>query len=390
MNQHLALEVVDGIKKTIRPDGVKFVPLHSPTFDDTESRHVVDCVKSGWVSSVGPEVDNFERELASACGVKRAIATVNGTAALHLALVLAGVHPGEEVVVPTLSFVATANAVTYAGAIPHFADSELDTLGLDPSKLSEHLDAIAEVKGDFCFNRETGKRIAALVPMHTFGHPVKIQQLMNLAKKWRIPLVEDAAESLGSRFHGKPAGSFGMVSAVSFNGNKIITTGGGGAILTNDDVIADRAKHLSSTAKVPHRWKYFHDVIAFNYRMPNLNASLGLAQLEKLENFVQKKRELAEKYALQLDPIDGISFFKEPDECRSNYWLNAILIDQSNLQLLDQILDATNDAGIMTRPAWEPLHRLPMFSSCPAMDLSTSVNIAERLICIPSGAGLLS
>lgn len=385
----LADKVAQTIASVVRPVDDAFVPLHEPEFTGRERDYVLDAIDSTFVSSVGAYVDRFEEELADFCGVKRAVVTVNGTAALHVCLLLAGVGPKDEVIIPSLTFVATANAVAYTGAVPHFADSEEATLGMDPAKLAAHLGRIAEQRDGSCYNRETGRRIAAIVPMHTYGHPVLLDELVQLAEKWSIPLVEDAAESLGSYYHGKHTGFFGLLGALSFNGNKVMTTGGGGAILTNDSALADRAKHITTTAKLPHRWRYEHDQIAYNYRMPNLNAALGVAQLEQLPASLARKRKLAERYAEAFAGVEGLSFVAEPAGCKSNYWLNTLLLDSSDEALLEAILKTTNEAGLMTRPAWTPMHQLQMYADSPQMDLAVTDGLARRLINIPSSPQLL-
>jgi perosamine synthetase len=387
-NTQLTQKIVDAIDAVVGGKCDQFVPLHEPVFSGRERDYVLDAIDSTFVSSVGSYVDRLERELADYCGVTRAVVTVNGTASLHVCLLLAGVRPGDEVIIPTLTFVATANAVTYAGAVPHLADSEERTLGLDPDKLSEHLNNIAALSEGQCRNKETGRRIAAIVPMHTFGHPVRMHELLQVAAQWSIPLVEDAAESLGSTYGGRQTGSFGMVNAVSFNGNKIMTTGGGGAILTQDEKLADRAKHLTTTAKIPHRWNYEHDAVGYNYRMPNLNAALGVAQLEQMPVFLRKKRELATKYAEVFSKVEGVQFMNEPEGCESNYWLNAILLDPGREDAFAHILKTTHDQNIMTRPAWLPMHKMRLYSHCPRMALDVAENLATRLINIPSSSYL--
>jgi perosamine synthetase len=376
-------EIVGALQKVL-PAGKEAIGLHEPDFSGNEWAYVKECLDTGWVSSVGSYVNRFEHDLAEYTGVKRAIAVVNGTAALHVCLLLAGVQPGDEVIIPTLTFVATANAVAYCGAIPHFADSDLATLGLDPGKLADHLSEIAEIRGESCVNRLTGRPIRALVPMHTFGHPVDLDPLVELCSRWNLVLVEDAAESLGSYYKGKHTGNFGRLAALSFNGNKIITTGGGGAILTNDEELSVRAKHLTTTAKVPHRWEFGHDAVGFNYRLPNLNAALGCAQLERLPEFVSAKRALAELYRLAFTDICGIRFFSEPIHNRSNYWLNTLLLDEECADQRDAFLAASNNVGIMTRPAWTLMSRLPMFAHCPRMDLTVAESLVKRLVNIPS------
>lgn len=368
----------------VLPAGRDFISLHEPCFAGNEWRYVKECLDTGWVSSVGAFVDRLEVDLAAYTGVKRAIAVVNGTAALHICLLLAGVEAGDEVLIPTLTFIATANAVSYCGAHPHLVDSEERTLGIDPLRLADYLDDIAEIRSDGSYNRSTGRRIKAVVPMHTFGHPVDLDPLAALCRRFRIELVEDAAESLGSFYKGRHTGNFGRLSALSFNGNKVITTGGGGAILTNDEELAARAKHLTTTAKVPHRWEFRHDMIGYNYRLPNLNAALGCAQLEELPGFLASKRRLAEAYAAAFAGISGVRLVAEPEFARSNFWLNALLLDDELAGERDNLLAQTNAAGIMTRPAWTPMHRLPIFSGCQRMELDVAESLERRLINIPS------
>lgn len=367
-----------------------FVPLHEPRIDGNALAYVSECLESGWVSSVGAFVDRFERELSAYLGAAYAVATVNGTAALHLALHVAGVRPGEEVLVPTLTFVATANAVSACGATPHFVDVAERTLGMDPSALDVHLEAVAERRDDGAYHAASGRRIAACVPMHTFGHPVEIEPLLAVCERWGIPVVEDAAESLGSTLHGRHMGTFGRLGIVSFNGNKILTTGGGGAVVTNDEALARRARHLSTTAKLPHAYRFDHDEVAFNYRMPNLNAALGVAQLERLDAAVEEKRRLAERYRQAFADVDGVVVFVEPPGARSNYWLNALVLQAPDEALRDAILERTNGAGIMTRPAWTPLHRLPMYAAAPRMAAPVAESLAARIVNVPSSPALAS
>lgn len=364
------------------------VPLHAPVFSGNEWQYVKECLDTGWVSSVGRFVDQFERMLAEYTGAGYAIAVVNGTAALHVALILAGVKPGDEVIIPDMTFVATANAVAYCGAVPHLADIDPATLGLDPDKLDRYLHEIVLVKDGVCINKATGRPIRAVVPMHTFGHPVDLDKLIAVAEKYRLAVVEDAAESLGSFYKGKHTGTFGMLAAISFNGNKIVTTGGGGAILTHDPELARLAKHVTTTAKLPHPWEYDHDQVGFNYRMPNLNAAVGCAQLEQLPVFLRRKRKLAERYKERFGQVCGLRFFEEPDFAESNYWLNVLLLDPECRNERDTILAAAGKEGIMLRPAWRLMHELPMYRNCPRMDLSVSEDIAERLINIPSSASI--
>lgn len=362
--------------------GKEFVPLHEPTFNEKEVEYVTDCIKTGWVSSVGAYVNRLEEDLANFVGVKRAVAVVNGTAALHIALKVAGVKAEDEVLMPSLTFIATANAVSYLGAVPHFIDVTFHTLGVDADKLKIYLEQIGIIKNNQLYNRETGRRISALVPMHTFGHAVDIEGLLKVCDMYNVTLVEDAAESLGTYYKGKHTGSFGKVSAISFNGNKIMTTGGGGVIVTDDDAIADYAKHLTTTAKIPHRWAYEHDEIGFNYRMPNLNAALGCAQLEKMPTFIQQKRDLTKHYEQWLSNLEGVHLFKEPANTKSNYWLQTILLDEHINR--DEVLSFLNEQGVMSRPIWTPMHHLAIYKNCPKSDLSVTEQLNRRVVNIPS------
>jgi perosamine synthetase len=388
MSDRLDPEAVLTALKSVIPVDHKNVALHEPHFEGNEWAYTKECLDTGWVSSAGKFVDRFEMQLAEYTGAKQAVAVVNGTAALHICLLLVGVKPGDEVLVPALTFVATANAVTYCGAIPHFVDSELQTLGMDPLKLDAYLRDIAEIKNDVCYNRLTGKRIKAAIPMHTFGHPVDLDPLNEVCSRYCITIVEDAAESLGSFYKDKHTGNWGRVSALSFNGNKVITTGGGGAIITNDGKLGRLAKHMTTTARVPHPWEFSHDMIGYNYRLPNINAALGCAQLEKLPSFVEKKRALAERYKTALAGIQGVSFFTEPWFAKSNYWLNILLIDEQYISQRDGLLEMTNLSGIQMRPAWTLMHKLPMFRECPRMSLPVAESIERRLINIPSSSSL--
>lgn len=380
-------EIVAILARTL-PGAVPPVALHQPEFAEADWQYVKDCLDTGWVSSVGSYVDGFERRLAESCGVAHAIAVVNGTAALHVALLLAGVRPGDEVIIPALTFVATANAVAQCGAIPHFADCEEISFGLDASRLDAHLAEIGERDGADLRNRLTGRRIAALMPVHIFGHPADMDALGEVAARYGLALVEDAAEALGSTWRGRPCGSFGLVSALSFNGNKIATCGGGGAILTNDAALAKRARHSTTTAKLPHRWELVHDETAFNYRLPNLNAALGCAQIERLDGAVSRKRRLAEAYQAAFAGLPQARLATEPEGARSNYWLNALVLAPEAAHLRDAILEATNDAGYQTRPTWRPLHLLSMYAMCPRMDLGVTESLGRRVINLPSSAML--
>ncbi len=378
--------VLDAIKSCL-PQDENYIGLHEPFFGGNEWSYVKECLDTGWVSSVGKFVDKFENALTEFTGAKRAVAVVNGTAALHIALSLVGVEQNDEVLVPDLTFVAIANAVMYCGAVPHFIDSEKNTLGIDPGKLEMYLREISQIRLDGCYNKKTGRRIKAVVPMHTFGHPVDLDTLEEISSRYKLEMIEDAAEALGSYYKGKHVGNWGKLSTLSFNGNKTITTGGGGAIITNDEALGRLVKHITTTAKAPHKWSYFHDMVGYNYRLPNINAALGCAQLEQLPQFVEKKRTLSKKYQKAFTDISGISFFLEPDFAKSNYWLNAISLENSRQR--DDLLEITNSKGIMTRPTWTLMHRLPMFQSCPRMDLSVAKDIEAKVINIPSSPFLI-
>lgn len=360
-----------------------FIPLHEPMFNENEKRYVNDCIETGWVSSVGKYVDRFEQMLADFIGVKRVVAVVNGTAALHIALKIAGVQPNDEVLVPSLTFVATGNAVVYCGAVPHFIDVSTETLGVDPVKLADYLRDVAIINGNSCVNKQTGRIIRAVVPMHTFGHPVDIDALFDVCERWNLIMVEDAAESLGSYYKGIHTGNFGKVSALSFNGNKIITTGGGGAVLTNDEKLADYAKHLTTTAKRPHRWKYEHDEIGYNYRMPNINAALGCAQLEHIDDLIEKKRRLVHQYEQLIADCQGVRLFKEPRFAKSNYWLQTLIFDEK-IYDINQVLETFNNQKVMSRPVWTPLHLLKPFQRSPKSDLSITEKLQYQIVNVPS------
>jgi len=373
---------------TVLPRDGAPLGLHEPEFGANDRAYVLDAIDSTFVSSVGPYVDRFEKGLADYTGAKRAIAVVNGTAALHIALLVAGVEPGDEVLTPSLTFIATANAISYCGARPLFVDSSDINLGLDPEKLAAGLTETAEIKNGQCYNRKTGARIAAIVPMHTFGHPVDMDSLLAVAQRWCLPIVEDAAESLGSFYKGKHTGRFGLVGTLSFNGNKVLTTGGGGAIITDDEKIADRIKHLTTTARQKHAWAFMHDAIGYNYRLPNLNAALGFAQLERLAKAVNEKRALAARYKTAFASIPGVRFVDEPPQTQSNFWLNALLLAPDSAQLLTPLLEKTNAAGLGTRPVWTLMHKLPMYATCQRMDVSVAEDLERRLINLPSSPRL--
>jgi len=362
--------------------------LHEPQFCGNEWIYTKDCLDSNFVSTVGSYVDRFEEELKSYTGAKHVIAMINGTSALHMALLLIGIKPGDEILLPSLTFVATANAVNYCGAIPHFIDSNEDTLGIDSSALSSWLNQIAEIRGNKCFNKQTGRPIHALIPMHTFGHPCDLDNLKKIAHDYKLIMVEDAAESIGSWYKGCHTGTIGQIGILSFNGNKTITTGGGGAILTNDDKLAKRAKHLSTTAKKPHRWIYEHDEIGFNYRLPNINAALGCAQLEQLPDFLTSKRRLFTRYAEAFDSLKQVRLISEPAGSKSNYWLQTIVLDESVANQQNAVLKITNDYNIMTRPVWTLLHKLKPYHNFPKAPLPIAESLERRIINIPSSVGL--
>ena len=380
---------VEAIRKAL-PEGGGPFPLHEPEFSGAEWEFVKDCLDSGWVSYSGPHVERFERELADLSGRRHAVTTVSGTAALHLSLTAMGIGPGDEVLAPALTFVATANAITFSGATPHFVDGASQSLGIDPEALERHLERISAPAqdGDGLVNRETGRRIRAVMPVHVLGHPTDDDTLADLAERLGIAVITDAAESLGSLYRGRPAAQSGQVSVLSFNGNKIVTTGGGGAVVTDDDALAERLRHLATTARKPHRWRVEHDEVGFNYRMPALNAALGLAQLERLDDFVARKRRLATRYAAAVAEFEGLRLFKEAPFARSNYWLNAVLLDPEFADDRDALLAALHDNGILCRPAWTPMHRLPMYRDCPRASLPVAEDLERRLVTLPSSPRL--
>jgi perosamine synthetase len=382
---HASQKIVDGVIAVV---GSGSTSLHEPEFSDLEWMYVRETLESTFVSSIGKHVVDFEIALKNITGAEFVIATVNGTAALHVALQLSGVGSGDEVLVPSLTFVATANAVIYCGAIPHFVDSSISTLGVDPIALRTYLSRQTVMKDGECINKSTGRRIRALVPMHTFGHPVCIDALVDVAKEFNLILIEDAAESLGSKYRGKHTGTFGLFGVLSFNGNKIITTGGGGAILCNDKELAGRAKHITTTARVPHRWGFEHDMVGYNYRLPNINAALGCAQLERLPSFLERKRALFQYYSDVFMAIPGAKIFSEPENCESNYWLQILILDKSMQLFRDEILDSLNESGVGCRPAWKLMHKLAPFQDFPRMSLEVAEDLEARIIAIPSSPSL--
>ena len=366
-------------------NNLDFIPMHSPRFIGDEKKFVNECLDSTFVSSVGKFVDKFEKDLANFIGVKHVVATSSGTSALHISLILAGVDGSSEVITQSLSFVATCNAITYCGADPIFVDVDRKTLGLSADSLMDFLSKHAKIEGSCCINTLTNKTISACVPMHTFGHPCEIDKIKEVCDTWCIPLVEDATESLGSQYQGRYTGTFGLLSAISFNGNKIITGGGGGAILTNDTALAKRAKHLTTTAKMQHKWEFNHNEVGYNYRMPNLNAALLCAQLDQLPSYINNKRETASRYS-NFCKINKIEFVKEPVDSRANYWLNALLLNNIDEQL--EFLEYANNSGLMSRPAWTLLNELTMFKDCFSLPQVNAQFLSERLVNIPSSVRL--
>lgn len=362
------------------------VPLHAPLFIGNEKKYLNECIDTTFVSSVGKFVDRFEEEMAAYTGAKKAVVCVSGTNALHMAMMLVGVERDDEVLTQALTFIATCNAISYIGAHPVFIDVDMDTLGLSPKAVKVWLENNAELKNGVCYNKKTGRRVKACIPMHTFGHPVKIDELVQICEEWHLELVEDAAESIGSLYKGQHTGTFGKVGAISFNGNKTITTGGGGMLLFQDEELGKLAKHLTTQAKVPHRWAFVHDHIGYNYRMPNINAALGCAQLENLDRYVENKRETARIYADFFKNIPDITFFTEPENCRSNYWLNVVMLKDKAAQ--QEFLEYTNDHGVMTRPVWELMNRLEMFKQCETDGLKNTEWLADRIVNIPSSVRL--
>jgi hypothetical protein len=372
-------EVITFIKRLYNADSVQ---LHAPVFIGNEKKYLAECIDTSYVSSVGAFVDRFEKDMAEYTGAKRAVVCVNGTNGIAIALKLAGVEMNDEVITQPLTFIATANAISYCYAHPVFLDVDKETMGLSPVKMVEWLKEHALIKNNECFNKQTGRRIKACLPMHTFGHPVKLDELVQVCNDWKLELVEDAAESIGSFYKGQHTGTFGKIGVISFNGNKTITTGGGGILLFQDEKLGSYAKHITTQAKIPHRWEFKHDAIGYNYRMPNINAALGCAQLENLDVFLKNKRETAMRYKAFFEGSD-ITFFDEPNSTHSNFWLNAVICENKAKQ--QEFLTATNDACVMTRPIWELMNHLPMFKDCECGDLTNAEWFAERVVNIPSG-----
>ncbi len=379
LSHDLISKTIDFIRKEFHSSD--FIPLHEPKLTGNEKKYINECLDSTFVSSVGKFVDLFEKKLADFVGVKKAVVCVNGTNALHLCLKIIGVEPNDEVLTQPLTFIATINSISYANAIPVFIDVDRETMGLSPKSLKLFLQENAEIKNGQCINKTTGNRIKACMPMHTFGHACKIDEIKEICDEYFIEIVEDAAEALGSRYKEKHLGTFGKIGAISFNGNKIMTTGGGGVLITNDEKLAAEAKHLSTQSKIPSKWEYRHDSIGYNYRMPNINAALGLAQLEQMPKFIKSKRDLANKYN-SFFKTNNIIFFNDNADEKSNYWLNALIFN--NLEERNQFLESTNSKGIMTRPIWQLANSMPMFKNCQKTDLSNSIWLEERVVNIPS------
>ncbi|MFA7610532.1 MAG: LegC family aminotransferase [Sulfurimonas sp.] len=377
-------KIVDFIKKLYGSSD--FIALHEPRFAGREKEFLIECIDSTFVSSVGKYVDTFEREFAKKVGSKYAIATVNGTSALHISLILAGVKSGDEVITQPLTFIATCNAISYCGAKPLFVDVDLDTMGMSAESLRDFLEKNCEILDRKCVNKSTKKTITACVPMHTFGHPCKIEAIKEICDKWNITLVEDAAESLGSYYKKRHTGTFGKMGTFSFNGNKIITSGGGGVIVTDDESLAKKAKHLTTTAKVPHPYEYVHDEIGYNYRMPNINAALLVAQLEQLDAFLSNKKETAQIYKDFFANIESMEFLAEPQDSVSNYWLHSIML--KNKEQRDKFLEFTNKNGVMTRPIWRLMNELEMFKDCQSSSLDNAKYLSQRVVNIPSSVRL--
>ncbi len=379
-------EAIKFIRKLYqKPEG--FIPLHEPCFKGNEKKYLEECIDTTFVSSVGKFVDHFEEMVAEYTSSKKAVVCVNGTNALHLAMLILGVEQNDEVITQALTFVATCNAISYLGAHPVFVDVDLDTLGMSPNALKKWLVENAEFKNldkgenPQAFNKTTGRRIKACIPMHTFGHPCKIDEIVEICKEYNIELIEDAAESTGSFYKGQHTGTFAKIGVLSFNGNKTITTGGGGMLLFKNEETGKHAKHITTQAKVPHKWEFVHDEIGYNYRMPNINAALGCAQMEQLPNFLKSKREISAKYE-KFFSTTNINFFKEPKDANSNYWLNVILL--KNKEERDEFLKFSNQNEVMTRPAWQLMNKLEMFKDCQCGELTNSEWLADRIVNIPS------
>ncbi len=382
--------VVHSIRKAIRDTiGDGDFALHEPFFFGNEKKYLLECIDDNYVSSIGSFVDMFEKELSEYLGVKHVILTNNGTSALHSSLIVAGVKENDEVIVPSLTFVATSNAVLYCNAIPHFADSEISTLGIDTKNLRQYLKSEAVYKNNMLLNKFTGNHIKAILPVHTFGHPCNIDEVIEIAKEYNLIVIEDAAEAIGSKYNNKSLGTFGDMGTLSFNGNKTITTGAGGAILTNNTTFAKKLKHITTTAKIRHKWEFMHDKIGYNYRMPNISAAIGLAQLENINSLIDKKRNLHKKYSKNFENNEYVELFSEKNGCLSNYWFNSIILKEKFTHLKNNILEDLNNNNIGSRPCWELMHKLPYCKNFPKMDMSGSEEIYNKIINIPSSANIL-
>jgi perosamine synthetase len=377
-----------GILRSVLTVGSPPFALHEPELTDVERHHILQILDEGFVSYAGRQVGMFEAELAKACGTTDAVAVVSGTAAIHVLLHVLGIGSGQEVLCPTLTFVATANAISHSGATPHFVDSNDGDLGIDAAKLERHLSRVAERTAEGTINRQTGRRIAAIMPVHIFGHVGDMDAICRLADEWKLAVIEDATESLGSSDGKGPAGSRGVAATLSFNGNKVVTTGGGGAVVTNDRELARRLRHITTTAKLPHRWNFVHDEIAFNYRLPNLNAALGLGQMERLPDMLQRKRRLAQCYRDAFAKALHWRFVDEPKDRTSNFWINAVMLESADAALLDRTLGQLHDAGFLCRPCWTPMHMMPMYADAPRDDLSAAESLVARIINLPSSPKL--
>lgn len=385
-DKNYIFERILGVISSICVAGPK--TLHEPEFGGNEKIYLNECIDSTYVSSVGRYVDKFEDEISAFTKSKNVVVTTNATAALHIALLLSGVKQGDEVLIPSMTFVATANAVTYCGAIPHFIDCEESSCGIDPVVLSDWLKYSVEMVNGLAINKITKRVIRAIMPMHCYGHPCDLDRIVKIAHQYNLQLIEDSAEALGSYYHGRHVGTFGKLGVLSFNGNKIITTGGGGALLIQDDELAKKAKHITTTARILHNFKISHDEVGYNYRMPNVNAAIGCAQIERLPDFIQRKRNLAKQYSNGFLGLNGIHFLDEPKNTQSNYWLNTIILSPENANLKDDLLIYLNNAGYQCRAAWTPMHTLPMFHNCPQSSLFVTESLFDRVINIPSSPSI--
>ena len=386
MKNDLSKDIIQSIKEFIKKDSLS---LHEPSFIGNEIKYLYECIKTNYVSTAGKFVDDFAFKIKNFTKAKYVVPVINGTSGIHISLLISGVERNDEVIIPSMTFAATANAICYCSAIPHFVDNEENNLGIDPYNLRKHLEEISSIRNGKLVNKKTDRVMKAIMPMHTFGHPSKLTELKKIAEEFNLILIEDAAESFGSFYNHKHTGTFGIAGIISFNGNKTITTGGGGAILTNNEEFAIRAKHLTSTAKLDHKWDFIHNEVGYNYRMPNINAALGCAQIEKINITLKKKRRLFQVYKKAFNGISGIELFKEPSNCQSNYWLQTILLKKPSIKTRNKILLATNDVGIRTRPVWKLLHKLKHFKNAPRASLKTSEYLEQKIINLPSSSFLI-